>query len=166
MSRTLSIDSVTQPNQQRLMDRAIGTLQERTRSAGTRSRTWHGVGNMKKAVLLLSPLLLGATMATAQAAPHSHFAAPSGNASSAAGQPGLAQSDSLRGCLSGSKGNYMLTDHQGKQYRVVGDNQALWDETGHEVDLTGKPGSGNASNTFQESEITDIASRCWNFTLN
>jgi len=122
---------------------------------------------MKKAVLLLSSLLLAATMATAQAAPHSNFAAAPGSQSSAmAGRAASPLGDSLRGCLSGSKGNYTLTDHQGKQHGVVGDNHALWDETGHEVYLTGKPGSANAANTFQESGITDIASRCWNFTLN
>lgn len=155
MLSTLTIDSAKQPIQQRPMDREIDE------TSWLRLR----VKKMQKAFLLLSPLLLAATMAAAQAAPpHSHFAATPGNPSSAmAGQPGSAQSDSLRGCLSGSKGNYTLADHQGKQHRVAGDNHALWDETGHEVDLTG---SGSASNTFQESEITDIASRCWNFTLN
>src|ERR1017187_590848 len=88
----------------------------------TRSRLRQRVEKMKTAALLLSPLLLAATMVTAQAAPpHSHFAATPGNTSSAMpGQPGSAQSDSLRGWLSGSKGNYTLTDHQGKQYKVVG----------------------------------------------
>src|ERR1017187_5108360 len=83
----------------------------------TRSRLRQRVEKMKTAALLLSPLLLAATMVTAQAAPpHSHFAATPGNTSSAMpGQPGSAQSDSLRGCLSGSKGNYTLTDHQVKK---------------------------------------------------
>ena len=122
---------------------------------------------MKKAVLLLSSLLLAATMATAQAAPHSQFAATPANQNSAmAGQSASAPSDTLRGCLSGKKGNYTLTDHQGKQHKVVGDNHALWDEVDHEVLLNGKPGSSGASNPFQESEITDIAMRCWNYTLN
>jgi hypothetical protein len=157
MSSTLAIDSATQPIQQRSMDREIDP------------RSWlrQEVEKLKKAVLLLSPLLLAATMAAAQAAPNSHFtAAPANTSSAMAGQTASAQSDSLRGCLTGSKGIYTLTDHQGKQHKVVGDNHALWDEVGHEVDLTGKPGSGDASSTFQESEISDIASRCWNFTLN
>jgi len=80
-------------------------------------------------------------------------------------QSALSQGNSLRGCLIGSKGIYRLTDHQGKQHKVVGDNHALWDETGHEVYLTGSVGSGNAP-TFQETGIEDIASRCWNFSLN
>ncbi len=90
---------------------------------------------MKTSVLSISLLLLVATMATAQAAPQSHFAATGQNA------PASAASNSLRGCLTGAKGNYKLTDHQGKQHRVVGDNHLLWDETGDEVDLTGNRGS-------------------------
>jgi hypothetical protein len=66
----------------------------------------------------------------------------------------------LRGCLSGTHGNYTLLDHSGKSHKVTGNNARLWDETGHEVDLTGKVGAGG---TFQETELTDIASRCWNF---
>lgn len=119
---------------------------------------------MKNTVLLLSTLLLVATMAMAQAAPQSHFAPPPANQSSAmSSQSATAHSDSLRGCLSGTKGNYTLTDHQGKQHKVTGDNHVLWDDAGHEVQLSG---TTNGANTFQESQITDIASRCWNFTLN
>ncbi|MGB8768808.1 MAG: hypothetical protein WCC92_04285 [Candidatus Korobacteraceae bacterium] len=114
---------------------------------------------MKTAVLLLSMLTLAATMAVAQMAPHSNYASTSGDHSSAT----TSQSNDLRGCLSGTKGNYTLLDHQGKTHKVTGDNHELWDEVGHEVDLTGKPNSGN---TFQETEITDIDSRCWNFKLN
>ena len=117
---------------------------------------------MKKVVLFLSVLLLAATMTMAQAAPQSHFAPPGNQTSAMPSHNASAGSDSLRGCLTGSKGNYTLTDHQGKQHKVAGDSQQLWDNVGHEVDLAG---TANASNTFKESQITDIASRCWNFTL-
>ncbi len=113
---------------------------------------------MKTAILLLSMLTLAATIATAQTTTHSNYASSSGNQAAAT----TSQSGDLRGCLSGSQGNYTLLDHQGKSHKVVGDNRELWDDVGHEVDLTGKPNSGNA---FQETEITDIASRCWNFKL-
>ena len=46
---------------------------------------------------------------------------------------------------------------------MTGDSHELWDEVNHEVDLSGMT---IGSNTFQESQITDIASRCWNFKLN
>ncbi|MGB7556638.1 MAG: hypothetical protein WBM04_19890 [Candidatus Korobacteraceae bacterium] len=113
---------------------------------------------MKTAILLLSMLTLAATIAAAQTTTHSNYAPTSGNQAVASTD----QSGDLRGCLSGSKGNYTLLDHQGKSHQVVGDNRELWDDVGHEVDLTGKPNSGNA---FQETGITDIASRCWNFKL-
>jgi hypothetical protein len=112
---------------------------------------------MKTAVLLLSMLTFAATIAVAQTTTHSNYAPFPGNQAATADQ-----SADLRGCLSGSKGNYTLLDHQGKSHKVVGDNRELGDDVGHEVDLTGRPNSGNA---FQETEITDIASRCWNFKL-
>lgn len=121
---------------------------------------------MKGTILLLSLLLLVVAMAAAQAAPRSNFAPPSGAQSAAAGHATSTSGNDLRGCLSGTKGDYTLTDHQGKQHRVVGDNHVLWDDVGHEVDMTGTMGTGKNSNAFQETEITDIAMRCWNFSLN
>ena|SRR5215472_9409477 len=109
-----------------------------------------------KAVFLLAVLTWAASMATGRAVPHSNYAAPSGNQASSTAN----QSNDLRGCLSGTKGNYTLVDHQGNSHKVTGDDHALSDEVGHEVDLTGKANSGNA---FNETGITDIASRCWNF---
>ena len=118
---------------------------------------------MKKAALFLS-LLLATTLAAAQTSTHSNFAPTSGNqASTSTIHSASAPANDLRGCLSGSKGDYQLVDHQGKAHKVTGDNHLLWDEVGHEVDMTGKVSSGN---TFQETSLTDIASRCWNFHMN
>jgi len=117
---------------------------------------------MKRAVLFLSLLLLAAAFAVAQTATHSNFAPTSGNQASTNHTPSAPAND-LRGCLEGSKGDYELVDHQGKAHKVTGDNHLLRDEVGHEVDMTGKPGSGNA---FQETSLMDIDSRCWNFHLN
>ena len=118
---------------------------------------------MKSAALLLC-LLSFSVMVAAQAVPHSNYAPPSGaQASATASQnPSTPASSDLRGCLSGSKGNYTLIDHWGKSHKVTGDNHALWEEVGHEVDMSGKM---EAANTFQETGITDIAARCWNFGL-
>jgi hypothetical protein len=119
---------------------------------------------MKTAIALLWLLFLTAAMAAAQTAPHSNFASASGAQSAAATEhsSSTTSSDDLRGCLSGKKGDYTLTDHQGEQHRVVGDNHLLWDDVGHEVDLTGKPANNG---TFQETQIMNIDSRCWNFSL-
>jgi hypothetical protein len=116
---------------------------------------------MKTAVLLLSFLALAAITAAAQAVPHPKFALSSGSQASVTASQ--SQDNHLRGCLSGSKGNYTLIDHQGQSHKVTGDNRLLWDDVGHELDMTVRPLAGNM---FQETEITDIASRCWDFHLN
>ena len=110
---------------------------------------------MKSAFLLLSLLALAATMAAAQAAPQPVSTSTSISQNSA-------KANDLRGCLQGSKGNYALVDHQGKAHRVTGDNHLLWDDEGHEVDMTGSYG---ANNTFHETQVMDIDSRCWNFSM-
>ncbi len=118
---------------------------------------------MKTSVLLLSLVSFAAIQVAAQAAPHSNFASPSSNQNSAtASQSSASPDNDLRGCLSGSKDNYTLVDHQNKAHKVTGDNHLLRDDVGHEVDITGKAG---AHNVFEEAEISDIASRCWNFSL-
>ena len=120
---------------------------------------------MKAAVLLLSLLSFLAIQCLAQQASRSSFAppAPNQNSASATQSSPAHNNNDLRGCLSGSKGNYSLLDHQGKSHKVTGDSHVLWDDVGHEVDLTGKMG---AHGDFQETSATDIASRCWNFKLN
>ena len=110
---------------------------------------------MKSAFLLLSLLALAATMAAAQAAPQPVSTSTSTSQNSA-------KATDLRGCLAGSNGNYTLVDHQGKAHRLTGDNHLLWDDEGHEVDITGSYG---ANNTFHETQIMDIDSRCWNFSM-
>jgi len=112
---------------------------------------------MKHAVLLLSFLCLSAILAAAQT-PQKSFASPSGKQGSETSQS--SPDNDLRGCLTGTQGNYTLVDHQGKAHKVTGDNHLLWEDTGHEVDMTGNPGSNH---TFQETQVLDIASRCWNF---
>ncbi len=117
---------------------------------------------MKRAVLFLSLVLLASTLAAAQATAHSNFAPTSGNQAST-NHTASAPANDLRGCLSGAKSGYELLDHEGKAHKVTGETHLLSDEVGHEVDMTGKVGSGN---TFHETSVTDIASRCWNFQLN
>ena len=116
---------------------------------------------MKSAFLLLSLLALAAMLAAAQAMPASHFAPPSNQAATAATQADSTTND-LRGCLQGSSGNYTLLDHQGKAHRVTGDNHLLWDDEGHEVDITGATAPPC---TFHETSVMDIDSRCWNFSM-
>jgi hypothetical protein len=118
---------------------------------------------MKRAALLLVSLSLATVMSVAQATTHSNFAPTFGNQTSATPRHTASeQGTDLRGCLIGAKDEYQLVDHQGKAHNVTGDKQLLSDEVGHEVDMTGRLRSGD---TFHETALTDIASRCWNFSM-
>ncbi len=48
---------------------------------------------------------------------------------------------SVEGCLSGSNGNYTLTDKNGMSYQLTGDTAKLSEHVGHEIKVTGTSGS-------------------------
>jgi hypothetical protein len=58
--------------------------------------------------------------------------------------------NAIRGCLSGSSGNWMLTDATGVSYRLLGSDSQLSDNVNKEVEVMGTPGtsaSASASNS-------------------
>lgn len=106
---------------------------------------------MRRLLLLLSVLLLGACWAVAQDA-----TSPSSNSSASSGQTGSNASGTttVQGCLSGSSGNFTLTDKHGNSYQLTGDTAKLSEHVGHEVKVTGTTSSpasaasgGSAANT-------------------
>jgi len=77
----------------------------------------------------------------------------------------------IRGCLSGSSGNYTLTDQNGMQYQISGDDATLASMVGREVELTGTESqaseAGNqgdetthAANAMQASEVRAVSQTC------
>ena len=76
---------------------------------------------------------------------------------------------SVQGCLSGSDGNYMLTDDNGATYRLAGDTAKLSEHVGHEVKIigttsagsasgsSGSMGNNNSSQTLQVSSVKHIS---------
>ena len=56
-------------------------------------------------------------------------------------------STSIEGCLSGSAGNFTLTDQSGKTYQLAGDTSKLSDHVGHQVRLMGTDNSSSASSS-------------------
>jgi hypothetical protein len=117
---------------------------------------------MRKMFLLLSLGLLSACLALAQdASPAGQSTTPnadSSNTTTSAGQPAADDSNNsagaIQGCLSGSDGNYMLTqDGTGASFKLMGDESKLKKHVGHEVSVTGQAsgdaGSGSASNQGQ-----------------
>jgi hypothetical protein len=119
---------------------------------------------MKSTILSLALLSMWTVLASAQStSPSNPTLASVHQSPTVASQPTSASNHDLRGCLEGTKGNYTLVDHQNKTHKVTGNDHLLWDDVGHEVDMTGNVGAGDV---FQETKVTDIASRCWNFHLN
>jgi len=98
---------------------------------------------MRKLLLLVSVLLLGASWAVAQDSssqtdPNSASAAQTSSAN-AGGET------TVQGCLSGSNGSYTLTDKNGTSYQLTGDDAKLSEHVGHEVKITGTSSSASAS---------------------
>lgn len=92
-------------------------------------------------LLLLSVLLLGVSWAAAQTSPSQ--ANPSQTTPSQAGSAG--SETTVQGCLSGSDGNYTLTDKSGTSFQLTGDNAKLSEHVGHEIKVTGTASSASAS---------------------
>lgn len=94
-------------------------------------------------LLLLSVLLLGAFWAAAQNYPSQ--TSPSETSPSQSTPAGSGGETTVQGCLSGSSGNYMLTDKNGKSYQLTGDTAKLSEHVGHEIKVTGTVSSASAS---------------------
>ena len=126
---------------------------------------------MKKLSLLLSLTVLCGSLAFAQDAA-SQSASPSANTASGA--------SSVQGCLSGSDGNYMLTqDRAGTTFKLIGSETQLKKHVGHEVAVTGQstgsegssasaadqgqaqPSTGGSdSNTIQVTNVRMVSKQC------
>jgi len=93
-------------------------------------------------VLFLAVLLSGATWALAQS--DQDQTSPSDQTATTQGEMSAASSGgnvTVEGCLSGSDGNYMLTDKNGTAYQLTGDTAKLTDHVGHEIKITGSTSS-------------------------
>ena len=121
--------------------------------------------------LLLSVILLSACWVAAQEASQQTTSPTSAqsNSTTAGGET------TVQGCLSGSNGNYTLTDKNGMSYQLTGDTAKLSQHVGHEVKVTGSTGTGtatgsmgsqsnNASQTLTVSSMKHISKTCQNST--
>lgn len=129
---------------------------------------------MNRLFVLVSSLLLAAALASAQdtlgsgAKPGAQE--PNSQANS---QSSTTQSIVIRGCLSGSVGNFTLTDQNGMQYKLMGNDDLLQSKVGHEIEITGtenqsSEASGSeaqesaapAPNGIQVSDVRDVSGSC------
>jgi len=135
---------------------------------------------MRKLLLLLSVLLLGACWAVAQDSTSQPSSTTSDTSASSAssGQTGsttAGSATSVQGCLSGSSGNYTLSDKNGNTYQLTGDTAKLSEHVGHEVKVTGTSSSasttgggttagqtGANAQTLEVSSVKHISKTCQN----
>jgi hypothetical protein len=126
---------------------------------------------MRKFSLLTAVLLLSCTWAVAQTSPSTDSSqnpssaqpsaqspsstSPSSTSPSAtmpsAQQPdtsaagaGSEKGNAIEGCLSGSAGNFTLTDASGSTYQLAGDTSKLADHVGHQVRVWGDSSSASS----------------------
>ena len=94
-------------------------------------------------LLLLSVLLLSASWAAAQNYPSQTNPSQTSSSQTAPSTAGV--QTTIQGCLSGSKGNYTLTDKKGNTYELAGDASKLEEHVGHEMRVTGTAASAAPS---------------------
>ena len=124
-------------------------------------------------ILFLSVLLLGATWAMAQGDQNQTAPSdPSATTHSAATPTSSGGNMTVQGCLSGSDGNYTLTDKNGTTYELKGDTAKLSEHVGHEIKVTGSTSSssmspsgggtetGASQQTLQVSSVKHVSKTC------
>ena len=122
---------------------------------------------MRQLLLFVSVLLLGLSWSVAQSStsssPSSKTASSAQSSDPSSGQTsrtGTSGQMTVEGCLSGSSGNFTLTDKNGMSYQLTGDTAKLSEHVGHEVKITGTSGSstGSASATAGAGHTLEVTS--------
>jgi hypothetical protein len=107
--------------------------------------------SMKKAILMGAALMLCTALALAQDTPSSGTSSQSGASTSSSDQAtATAGNNTVQGCLTGTSGNYMLTDASGVMYQLTGDESQLSANVNKQVEVTGTAGakaSASATNS-------------------
>jgi hypothetical protein len=94
---------------------------------------------MRKAMLLSAAITLCAGLALAQDTPSNGAATSTTTQTTTTDQN--AGNNNIQGCLTGTTGNYMLTDAAGVSYRVQGDESQLSSNVNKQVEVMGTVGS-------------------------
>jgi len=111
------------------------------------------IGGPMRNILMMS-VLLSATWAIAQTEQPPSTSNPNQSQSqSQTGQMGTSTGSqiSVQGCLSGSKGNYTITDKSGNSYQLAAGNADLASHVGQQVQVSGTAAPSAAGNTSATS---------------
>ena len=121
---------------------------------------------MKKLMLLSCIVLLSAAWVAAQQTYGSHSSGQSSSnqTSSATSQTG--NQNKVEGCLSGSQGNYTLTDKSGIKYELKGDTSKLSEHVGHEIQVTGTKSASESSSSSAGSQSSAAGTSAKEGTIN
>lgn len=140
---------------------------------------------MKKTILTLAMLLACGIWSVAQQNPASAAGQAASQAGQDAKQAGQAAANSaeqgakdagqavtnatkmkVKGCLSGSDGNFTLTDNSGTAYQLTGKTTDLSAHVGHEVQVTGTTAEaaasavGSTQKSIEVTNVKEIATTC------
>ena len=119
---------------------------------------------MRQLLLCLSVLLLGLSWAAAQDT--SSQSSPNSTSTGQASSSGQTSSTAaggettVEGCLSGSNGNFTLSDKNGTTYSLTGDTAKLSEHVGHEVKITGSSSSASFFAKQHRNSECDGKCRC------
>lgn len=101
---------------------------------------------MRHLLLLLSVLLLSISWAAAQSDQTGSSQGQTSSGQASQEKSGNTGSQTMvQGCLSGSDGNYTLTDKNGTTYQLTGDTAKLSEHVGHEIKVSGTATTGTTS---------------------
>jgi hypothetical protein len=106
---------------------------------------------VRKTLMLSLVLAFGAACAAAQTYPSSSPDSRTPQTATQPSQTSSADTTSIQGCVSGSDGNYTLTDNSGATYKLAGDTAKLTEHVGHKVEITGSTMSSSSSDTSAAS---------------
>jgi hypothetical protein len=124
--------------------------------------------------LLLGCSLLAGALASAQDSTSSSASGVQDQNIQTKSQSSNTKTNLIRGCLSGSTGNYTITDPNGMQYQINGDDTTLRSMVGREVevsttedrsteDSTRSGGAAtHAANEVQVSDVKAVSNTCKN----
>src|SRR5690349_24509323 len=110
---------------------------------------------MRKAMLLSAALTLCAGLALAQDTPSNGASDQSSTTTSTTTQTTSTDQNAgnnIQGCLTGTSGNYMLTDAAGISYKVQGDESQLSSNVNKQVEVMGTVGSSASASASNNAD--------------